>query len=54
MNAEKHFGSRNLYHILQLNPDASINDGKSYILYVEVQMITLHEHMLLIHEYFFQ
>lgn len=30
MNAEKHFGSRNLYHILQLKPDAQINDGKSH------------------------
>lgn len=28
MNAEKYFGTRNLYEILQLKPDAQIQDGE--------------------------
>lgn len=31
MNAEKLFGTRNLYEILQLKPDAQILDGKQMI-----------------------
>lgn len=29
MNAEKYFGTRNLYEILQLNSNAQIQEGKS-------------------------
>lgn len=30
MNAEKYFKTRNLYEILQISPDAEIQEGKNF------------------------